>query len=224
MVKELKLSGNELICYALIYGFSQDGDSGFKGTHSYVASCLNVTCGTAVKIISGLVSKGLIEKRDEEISGARCPIYKAVVPKADDSDNMDSKGERDKPLPKKERDDGSLPGWRSDFMTYMALVRDAASELKADAEFRALMLKYHPGIDYAKSVDKSVDLFWGTERGWRHKLKSKSKGIDMAATLRKNIEKNLVYIPKDGKGWKSAYEETQKKDDDRLFINGVEYR
>lgn len=134
------------------------------------------------------------------------------------------KEERDKSLSKKDSDDGSVSDWRSDFMTYLTLVRDAASELKADAEFRALMLKYHPGIDYAKSVDKSVDLFWGTERGWRHKLKSKSKGIDMAATLRKNIEKNLVYTPKDGKGWKSAYEETQKKDDDRLFINGVEYR
>lgn len=134
------------------------------------------------------------------------------------------KEEIDKSISKKDSDDGSVSDWRSDFMTYLTLVRDAASELKADAEFRALMLKYHPGIDYAKSVDKSVDLFWGTERGWRHKLKSKSKGIDMAATLRKNIEKNLVYIPKDGKGWKSVYEETQKKDEDRLFINGVEYR
>ena len=146
------------------------------------------------------------------------------IPYSNTDSKQDNKEERDKSLSKKDSDDDSVSDWRSDFMTYLTLVRDAASELKADAEFRALMLKYHPGIDYAKSVDKSVDLFWGTERGWRHKLKSKSKGIDMAATLRKNIEKSLVYIPKDGKGWKSAYDETQKKDDDRLFINGVEYR
>lgn len=37
MVKELGLSGNELIAYALIYGFSQDNESEFKGSLNYVA-------------------------------------------------------------------------------------------------------------------------------------------------------------------------------------------
>ena len=35
MVKELELTGNELIAYALVYGFSQDGESKFKGSLNY---------------------------------------------------------------------------------------------------------------------------------------------------------------------------------------------
>ena len=41
MVKDLELAGNELIAYALIYGFSQDGESQFRGSLSYVADWLN---------------------------------------------------------------------------------------------------------------------------------------------------------------------------------------
>ena len=37
MWDDLGLSGNDILCYALIYGFSQDGKSEFKGTASYVA-------------------------------------------------------------------------------------------------------------------------------------------------------------------------------------------
>mgnify|MGYP001438009363 CR=1 FL=1 len=42
MVKELGLTGNELIAYALIYGFSQDDESEFRGSLNYVANGLIV--------------------------------------------------------------------------------------------------------------------------------------------------------------------------------------
>lgn len=37
MVEELGLKGSELVAYALIYGFSQDGESWFTGSAQYVA-------------------------------------------------------------------------------------------------------------------------------------------------------------------------------------------
>ena len=48
MVKELNLTGNDLICYALIYGFSQDGETEFKGSLSYIAVCLLVFNHSAI--------------------------------------------------------------------------------------------------------------------------------------------------------------------------------
>lgn len=37
MVEESGLKGSELVAYALIYGFSQDGESWFTGSAQYVA-------------------------------------------------------------------------------------------------------------------------------------------------------------------------------------------
>ena len=37
MISDLQLKGNELLTYALIYGFSQDGESEFKGSLKYLS-------------------------------------------------------------------------------------------------------------------------------------------------------------------------------------------
>lgn len=79
MVSQLKLSGNELICYALIYGFTQDEESEFKGSLSYVAEWLNVSKGNARLILKKLVDKGHLVKRDEVINNIRFCRYKALL-------------------------------------------------------------------------------------------------------------------------------------------------
>lgn len=82
MVNELGLSGNDLICYALVYGFSQDEESEFSGSLSYVAGCLNITKQNARKVLLRLVEKGLIAKRDEEVTrGIKLCRYSAKVKK-----------------------------------------------------------------------------------------------------------------------------------------------
>lgn len=69
------LSGNELLCYSLVYGFSQDGETEFKGSLSYIASALNVTRQNAKKILDRLIEKGLIEKRELVFSGVKFCSY-----------------------------------------------------------------------------------------------------------------------------------------------------
>ena len=39
---KLNISGNELLTYAIIYGFSQDEQSVFSGSSSYISKWLNV--------------------------------------------------------------------------------------------------------------------------------------------------------------------------------------
>jgi len=43
MVTDLNLNSRELLTYAIIYGFSQDGESCFSGSLSYLAAWLNVS-------------------------------------------------------------------------------------------------------------------------------------------------------------------------------------
>lgn len=75
MIKELGLSGNDLICYALIYGFSQDEESEFRGSLSYIAEWLGVTKQNARLIIKRLVKNGYIIKHDEVINKVKFCRY-----------------------------------------------------------------------------------------------------------------------------------------------------
>lgn len=80
MVKDLELKGNELIAYALIYGFSQDEESYFKGSLSYVANWLNCSKTTAHSILNKLADDGFLEKKEKNINGVKLCDYMAVVP------------------------------------------------------------------------------------------------------------------------------------------------
>lgn len=61
-MKDLNLTGNELMIYALINGFSRNGKSRFSGSASYLASWINISRQSVYKILSKLVSKNLIKK------------------------------------------------------------------------------------------------------------------------------------------------------------------
>ena len=76
-IVELGLSGNELLGYSLIYGFTQDDETEFRGSLNYVASALNVTKQNAKKIIDRLIERGLIEKREIFFSGVKFCTYVA---------------------------------------------------------------------------------------------------------------------------------------------------
>lgn len=84
------LSGNELLLYSLIYGFSQDGDSDFRGSLSYIAEALNVSRNTAKNVLDSLIGKGLIKKNETYINGVKFCHYSTQVPlddsPADDTD------------------------------------------------------------------------------------------------------------------------------------------
>ena len=73
MLNELGLTGNELVCYATIYGFCQDGESVFKGTATYIAECVGCTREYATKLLRKLTESGLIIKIPQEKSNI--PAY-----------------------------------------------------------------------------------------------------------------------------------------------------
>lgn len=73
MLNELGLTGNELVCYATIYGFCQDGESVFRGTATYIAECVGCSRVSATAILKRLTEKGLIIKHEQE--NTNVPAY-----------------------------------------------------------------------------------------------------------------------------------------------------
>ena len=78
MVNELHLSGNALIIYAVIYGFSQDGDSWFTGSRSYLAAWCQASKSTVSRNLETLCADGLIERRERIESGVLLVDYRVV--------------------------------------------------------------------------------------------------------------------------------------------------
>lgn len=68
MINKLKLNGSELLIYALIYGFSQDGFSTFNGSLKYVGEFLNIDRSTVQRKINALCKKGYILKETVKVA------------------------------------------------------------------------------------------------------------------------------------------------------------
>lgn len=85
MCSKLKLSGNELLIYALIYGFSQDGVSEFRGSRSYICKWFNISLPTVDKALNSLVEKNLITKREEIVNNVKYNCYKVILQSSKES-------------------------------------------------------------------------------------------------------------------------------------------
>lgn len=62
MVNRLKLKGNELLLYAIIYGFSQDEKSSYEGSLSYISKSINASRRSVISLLNRLSEKNLIIK------------------------------------------------------------------------------------------------------------------------------------------------------------------
>lgn len=99
MVEKYHLKGNELLAYALIYGFSQDEESEYKGSYSYICKWLSIDRATAIRILNRLESKGLLTKRQELVGGKATNRYIAETPEAVVPVQTDPAGPENRPTP-----------------------------------------------------------------------------------------------------------------------------
>lgn len=76
MITDLELKGNELIIYAIIYGFSQAENQTFGGGLRYLAEWTNSTKQGVIKCLKSLTEKGYIAKNERSINGVKfCEYY-----------------------------------------------------------------------------------------------------------------------------------------------------
>ena len=79
MRNEFDLKGNELLVYALIYGFSQDGESKYTGSVGYIADWIGSSRQTVHNVLRSLTDKGLIYKDEQVLNGVKFCQYTTVV-------------------------------------------------------------------------------------------------------------------------------------------------
>lgn len=77
MISELGLKGNELLIYAIIYGFSQDEETLFKGGLQYLMDWTNSSKPTVLNALKNLLDKGFIEKIETNINGVKFCDYRS---------------------------------------------------------------------------------------------------------------------------------------------------
>ena len=81
MINRLGLKGVPLNVYAIIYGFSQDGESEFTGSLQYLCDfCGGVSKPTIINALKVLTEAGYIIRRDDHINSITLPRYKANLP------------------------------------------------------------------------------------------------------------------------------------------------
>lgn len=77
MLNNLKLTGTDLIIYAVIYGFTQDNEQWFEGSRSYLACWCNSNKKTVQRNLNKLVENKLILKNEVFVNNVKFCKYKA---------------------------------------------------------------------------------------------------------------------------------------------------
>lgn len=83
MINKLKLKGNELLLYAIIYGFSQDGKNEYYGSLSYITKALGISKPTAISLIKKLIERSLITRTSQShyiTTGKETLLVKKLYP------------------------------------------------------------------------------------------------------------------------------------------------
>lgn len=76
MVTDLHLKGNELLVYAIIYGFSQLKGQVFKGSLKYLADWTQSTKQGIIKVLKSLEQRNLIVKIEKSVNNVKvCEYY-----------------------------------------------------------------------------------------------------------------------------------------------------
>lgn len=78
MINSLKLRGTQLQVYAIIHGFTQDGESWFAGTLRYLIEFTGASKRTVQYALESLVENGLIERRTDLTNGVPANKYRVV--------------------------------------------------------------------------------------------------------------------------------------------------
>lgn len=93
MLLDLNLSGNDLIVYAIIFGFSQDGQSLYKGGINYIQEWLGCSKPTVISILKRLIDFNLIEKIETIEKNGKYNYYKIKKTNPNNDDKISLTGE-----------------------------------------------------------------------------------------------------------------------------------
>ena len=115
MLNELNLKGNELLIYALIHGFCQDGKSTFKGGLTYIGEWTNSTKQGVIKALKSLLDKKLIVKVLVQNKNGMQSVEYFTVKSRGGKQSLPGEGSTKFTTIQEERGKQSLPGGSTEF-------------------------------------------------------------------------------------------------------------
>lgn len=165
MVDDLQLKGNELIVYAVIFGFTQDGEHWFYGTKGYLSEWCGATKGTVGNCLKSLMDKGLIERREKNEQGQVKIEYRVTKNVTPPYKNCDTPRTNFVPINKKEDissreeiDIVEIPFSEIiDYLNEKAGTRYRASTPKTQAHIRARWNEGYRLDDFKRVIDVKCD-------------------------------------------------------------------
>ena len=80
MLNRLGLKGVALQVFAIIYGYSQDGESAFSGSLQYLSDFTGTSKPTVIKALKDLVDAGYLIKMETQMNGIKFCSYKVALP------------------------------------------------------------------------------------------------------------------------------------------------
>lgn len=75
MVSELKLSGNNLVIFALIHGFAKDGVHKFEGSIDYICKWTNLSRPSVIATLKALTECGYLNKEEKVVNNIKVCYY-----------------------------------------------------------------------------------------------------------------------------------------------------
>jgi hypothetical protein len=86
--------------------------------------------------------------------------------------------------------------WRTDFNIYKKEVTEAWGTYRDDPLFISKLEYFHEDLNIVKSLDKAFDDFWGCEKGWEWKKKSKTINPDWKDTMKRSLDNTFNHVKK----------------------------
>lgn len=77
MIRDLKLKGLELACYAIIYGFSQTDGQSFTGSLQYLCEWTGSSRQAVINALNNLVEKEFLVRNDKYVNGVKFVEYQS---------------------------------------------------------------------------------------------------------------------------------------------------
>lgn len=173
MLTDLELKGSELIVYAVIYGFTQTTDNQlYTGSLTHLSDWANISKVSAIKAITSLCEKGLIDKYEEYRNGVKFCYYKATdlkggketLPNIKVIDIKDNKKEKEE----KKSLDGIL--YRVDYQVQEAVKEfiKMRKTIKAPMTDRAIVLMINKLKEMASDPETQIAILnQSIENSWK---------------------------------------------------------
>ena len=185
MIKKLNLKGNELLIFAIIYGFSQTEGQTYNGGLRYLADWTNSTKQGVVKCLKSLEDKGFISKTESGINGQKKCYYIAIS-----ETDFDSKkdGEQDSTV-STSREKENAESTEDHTTKFNGTVKQSLTH--HTTKFNGTVKQSLPNNIIDNIQDTKTDIFLSAENGGRKKKKNAAPGVD---EVRAYIEQNHFLV------------------------------